>query len=431
MGQDETTPRRREWERLLSALAAWTGTHESRNLERWLKDQVEESGVLRRFPIPLWVEVLSRLADARRLQGGWPPEVDARIARILESCLRFSRVDGTPATCTATLTAASARARASLYQYWRDVFEPAGEGSARVIETWFPAPNATETALPPPLPSWSAVDRPLASLRANWRTDGDFAVVDHREPGGSTRFELTGGGTPWLGPDWQDTWPETTTRVSRSSPRIVASVSDSRADLLEWSYKTGTTPGLRTAVLLRGHRLALLGQQVEGQDPDSPRVSTSWGLGPMVTARPSKTARTLFLKARGRKSSAQLVPVGLPCLPHATDRGELASADGRLRLSQARTGPRNWLPLVVSWDPARHRQRVEWRGLTVTEEGRICDSQTAVAYRIRWGLDETIVIYRSLANPAVRAFLGHQTRARFLIGLFSTEGALKTLIALD
>ena len=53
------------------------------------------------------------------------------------------------------------------------------------------------------------------------------------------------------------------------------------------------------------------------------------------------------------------------------------------------------------------------------------------AARARWGLDETIVVYRSLARPGLRAFLGHQTKARFLIGTFSNEGVVKPLVSLE
>jgi hypothetical protein len=89
------------------------------------------------------------------------------------------------------------------------------------------------------------------------------------------------------------------------------------------------------------------------------------------------------------------------------------------------------MPLLVSWDGLRHRKRLSWRVLTISRDARICPPDEAFAVRMSWGLEETYVIYRSLAPPALRAFLGHQTRARFLVGRFTVEGAVEPLVSLD
>ena len=51
--------------------------------------------------------------------------------------------------------------------------------------------------------------------------------------------------------------------------------------------------------------------------------------------------------------------------------------------------------------------------------------------RVSWGRDETYVIYRSLAQARSRAFLGHQTTARFLVGLFKRDGAVEPIMRVD
>ncbi|MFO0954465.1 MAG: hypothetical protein U0835_25560 [Isosphaeraceae bacterium] len=53
------------------------------------------------------------------------------------------------------------------------------------------------------------------------------------------------------------------------------------------------------------------------------------------------------------------------------------------------------------------------------------------AARVPGGRDETLLIYRSLTPPVTRSFLGHQTRARLLVGLFSSEGEVETLLKVD
>jgi hypothetical protein len=41
------------------------------------------------------------------------------------------------------------------------------------------------------------------------------------------------------------------------------------------------------------------------------------------------------------------------------------------------------------------------------------------------------LIYRSLAPPALRSFLGHQSRARFLVALFTPEGNVVPIVKVD
>ena len=105
--------------------------------------------------------------------------------------------------------------------------------------------------------------------------------------------------------------------------------------------------------------------------------------------------------------------------------------DDGLELSVNPRGRRCWLPIVVSWDAQRHRKRLSWRVLTVSEQSRACPPDVAFAVRISWGRDDTLVVYRSFGPPAPRAFLGHQTKARFLVGKFTYEGSVEPLLSVD
>ena len=102
-----------------------------------------------------------------------------------------------------------------------------------------------------------------------------------------------------------------------------------------------------------------------------------------------------------------------------------------MSLKQMPRGRRCWMPLLVSWDGLRNRKGLTWRVLTVSEDAKICPPDLAFAVRVSWGRDETYVVYRSLGPPALRAFLGHQTRARFLIGQFTEDGTVVPLVSLD
>ncbi|MBV8554485.1 MAG: hypothetical protein JO116_02895 [Planctomycetaceae bacterium] len=107
----------------------------------------------------------------------------------------------------------------------------------------------------------------------------------------------------------------------------------------------------RTALLLRGRRLALLADQAAAPLPESRDVS--------------------LIPARGR-GSAQVLPLGLPCFLDPTDRGAISWEAGSLDLGPAEEGRRCWLPLLVSWDPIRGRMQVRWRVLTISEGSKAC-----------------------------------------------------------
>jgi hypothetical protein len=266
-------------------------------------------------------------------------------------------------------------------------------------------------------------------LRANWARDGDFLAVDHRAAGAASRFELFGRGVRWLGPSWTSGPAAVGAGVSRARPALW--VSHGSADVFEWAFRAGPARVVRTAVLLRGRRLALVAEQWDGPgDPGALRLDLAEGVeaGPVAEGG----SRALALSARRGRASARVIPVGLPALAYPTERGSLSVEGGAVVLRQpAPAGSRRaWRALLVSWEPRRNRPP-RWRALTVSEKSRACPPDVAFGARVTWGRDETLLIYRSLARPAVRACLGHQTRARFLIGLFTPAGEVEPLVKVE
>ena len=81
---------------------------------------------------------------------------------------------------------------------------------------------------------------------------------------------------------------------------------------------------------------------------------------------------------------------------------------------------------------SRHRKQAHWRiPVGLGERRETLHTDRAFAVRVSWGRDETYVVYRSLAKPAPRAFLGHQTTARFLVGLFKADGTVEPILKVD
>jgi hypothetical protein len=370
--------------------------------------------------IPEWHECLKILAEPKRRGRGWPEGCDALITGLVLAALRFARPDGSPATHFAEPGREITSAWRS--NEWADWHR--GTGIARVLRGWF-SPGKREGAAPP-LPAWASADRVLALLRADWLPTGDFLAVDHRDARSPCRFELFGAGRPWLGPQWS---AEDVALTSPPKPRTW--ITGSAADLAEWSYRAGEARVTRSALLVRGRRLALVSVLIESRSPPGPGFPLRLSLAPAIAAQPREDCRALVLTGTPRHGSAHVLPIGLPCLAYPTDRGRFQLEGRELVLNQAPGGCRCWLPLLISWDPVRHRKTLRWRALTVSERSRVVRPDRAFAVRVRWGRDETYVIYRSLGPPAPRAFLGHQTRARFLFGQFTTDGTVKPILSVE
>ncbi len=395
------------------ALAAWVAAGDPGGLIGWFACEVDPEGVPIRLAIPAWGAALGAIAAARAARpSGWPEALDARAEGLLRAALRFGRPDG-----SAILGSLGPdRVRLATWHAWAErLSDPS---LATVARRWLPArPNRGDPA-PPPLPAHACPDRPLAILRADWSVRGDWLAIDHRRPGGLV--ELAGLGLPWLGPRW-----ESGTGAGPNGPgRPKFWKTGPMADAASWSFRGPGGRVTRLAVLFRGRGLALLADQVDGPGPFA---TLRIDLAPGVAASPTPDAGgpALALKG-GRGRSARLLPLGLPA-----DGGSLEVEGGAIVLRQPSRGGRCWLPLLVSWRPDRDRRPTKWRSLTVSERSSPCPSHVAFAARIAWGAGEGLVIYHSLAPAALRCFLGHQTPARFLVGLFTRTGDVEPFVKWD
>ncbi len=408
---------------LARAAEAWILERRGEPLERWLERELDADGVPGRLSVEDWWKSLQFLTAARRERKGWPHALDARVLGLTASVLRFTRPDGSP-TFKPDGLADDLQPR-ELLRRLVELYPKSRE--ARVI-AWMLGLR-TENHVPPPLPAWSSSNRVLSSLRENWQKGGDLLVVDQSRRSPVARFELLGAGTCWLGQDWR----LVNAGEATSAARPVQWLSNSVADLAEWTYRANGMRLTRTALMLRGRRMALLAEQVDAKPREVGPLETELDLAPRVFARPLEDIRGLLLGTKGVRTGVQVLPIGLPSAPYESDRGAFGVDEDRraLRLATHPRGRRCWVPLLVSWDGQRHRKRLSWRSLTISEEGRVCPPEAAFAVRVSWGLDETLVIYRSLGTPVRRTFLGHQTEARFLVGRFTREGVLEPLIAIE
>lgn len=384
-------------------------------IERWLGGFLEEGGVPRSGPVADWWGWISELDRARRAgQREWPESLLERVRALVLAALRFSRPDGSAVFGPADVPAD----RASVLRRWAEALDD--PGLAKVSRWWFGRRGARGAEGPPPLPAFGSDSRPLAMLRADWGRQGDFLAIDGRERGAATAIEVQAAGRTLLGPRWS------AADGSAGRARGRGYATGPNADWAEWSFPVGAAKVVRTAVLLRGRQMALLADEWhKAEGVVTARVAVAGG----VTTAPIVGSRAIALKWPG--GGARAIPLGLPALPYLTDRGSFSAEAGELLLSQRAEARRAWLPLLVSWDKARNRRAATWRVLTVSERSKACPPGVAFAARVGWGPGDGLVVYRSLARPALRTFLGHQTSARFLVGLFNERGDVWPLLKVE
>jgi hypothetical protein len=419
---EDSKKRERILETFHEALQQWVCWRNEQPLTRWLARELDSRGSLARLAIPDWHGCVEALREARRTTGRLPTEWDAAVARLIIAAIRFSRPDGSPAG-----DFEATKVYASPDKTLRDWLTAAqGTETASYLRQW-QSSHKRDVNFSPEAPAWDVARGVLSVLRDQVSGNGDFVAVDHRVSGPSCRFELFGSGRSWLGPSWAiDAEAGASTRAKPGSRISVAG-----AEIAEWSYRSGTAKVTQTILLLAGRRIALLSALFESKAPFPQRHSVRIALPPSVVAGPLKGCRGFRLTCPKRSDSAQVLPLALPSLSYETERGSFLATGGLLTLMQASATRRCWLPLLVSWNPARNRKTTTWRVLTVTERFKAVPPGRAFAARVSWGRHESYVIYRSLGPPASRAFLGYRTHARFLIGLFTPDGNLTPIVTVD
>jgi hypothetical protein len=368
---------------------------------RELAQETDGSGVPWLRPVDDWLGLLD--------EGGAP---DPLATRWLQAVLRFSRPDGSPVFGPIGRSAGRLRV---LEAWAARLGDPSLSG---VVAGWRSSPSGPTL---PPVPTFASPDRPLAVLRPDWSIRGDLVAIDHRQPGDATLLEVTSRGKTWIGP----TWTSGSTGGKFSQGRPTCWTSGTFADCVEWSFRSGRNTVTRTVVLLRGRSMALLGQQDDGPGPVS---EVRLGLPAGIEASPIAGSRAILLSSGRGQPGARLIPIGLPARDGATDLGSIAIEGREVVVRQVSEGRRRWLPVLICWGKAP----TLWRPLTVSYRSKAARDHEAVAARVAWGrFDEGLVVYRSLAKPSLRSFLGHQSGARFLVGAFTRAGEVRPLLKVD
>ncbi len=397
-------------------------------LARWLRRELDADGVPVRIAVPDWHRCLAILGEARRQARRWPSGCDQAISGLVLATLRFARPDGSPAMHPD----AGAAGRTPPVWAGRGLDPLVSghghrEGPGLVVRLQIEGDRARASSLAGLVRDGSGAA--LCSARTGCRAATSWPSTT-AIPGSPCRFELFGQGRSWLGPGWGEVLGGSGEPASRPRPSRWVTVGE--ADLIEWSYRVDRVLVTRSALMLRGRRLALLSVLAE-------RRESTWDAEPelrltmpaRIAAGPIKSSRALVLTEPGAAGRRRPCRSPCPVAPTSPSADRSGPRMGRSSSVRRRTAGDAGSPCSSPGTPNGTARTLDWRVLTVSERSRPVPPDRAFAARVSWGREETYVIYRSLGPPARRAFLGHQTAARFLVAEFSEDGELKPILTVE
>jgi len=133
----------------------------------------------------------------------------------------------------------------------------------------------------------------------------------------------------------------------------------------------------------------------------------------------------------GRQQVATLLPLALPEWRAEHCHGDLTcGSDNALMLMQAAQGHALYAPLWIDLAPARTRQPLTWRRLSVGESLKTVPRDRAVGYRVQFGRQNWL-IYRTLAPRGNRTVLGQNYCSKFVCCRMLKSGKTESIIEIE
>jgi hypothetical protein len=269
----------------------------------------------------------------------------------------------------------------------------------------------------------------LACLRSDWSTAANVLVVAHHER--NPLIDLTASGRLLLSGPWEidvkidgqpldfcDNWD------------CVCWHSDRDADYLE--LEQTFDDGLkvhRQLLLSRKDEYALLADCIS--NAGNVRIDYTSRLPLLENWEAQSSSEIRECTLTDRAMAARVFPLALAYSRVTSTSGGFGLYSDQLVLKQVSAGHGLYAPLVIDWNQDRRNAPVQWRSLTVTEDGRIISDGLAAGHRLRFEKHQ-LFVYRSLAEPEVpRAILGHHTLQETVVGRFNKKGVVVPILLVE
>jgi hypothetical protein len=270
----------------------------------------------------------------------------------------------------------------------------------------------------------------LACLRNNWGVGADSCIIAF--DGGTPRIDFTAFGVPILAGDWSSSTTMAEGAPSRPSGQweCVCWFSEATADYVElqWTAADGRRL-LRQALLSRDDHFLLLCDVVHAGGDN--RIDHTVTLPLQWEATAEQDALTREWALRRGPQTLRVMPLGLP--QPSTDR-----ADGRLTidaqaitLRQSSSASSMACPVLFDWSPVRRRAPVQWKQLTVAENGRALSAAESLGVRWRIGDAQWLYYHVLDGSDMPRTVLGHHTFHETVIAEIDSAGDVNPLVQVE
>lgn len=164
--------------------------------------------------------------------------------------------------------------------------------------------------------------------------------------------------------------------------------------------------------------------------PPEIRYASTIALAGSVRFVPERETREARLTI-GKKPAATLLPLALPEWRAEHCHADLTcGSDNTLVLMQAAQGHALYAPLWIDLAPARAKQPLTWRRLTVGENLKTVPRDRAVGYRVQFGRQHWL-LYRTLAPRGNRTVLGQNYSSEFVCCRMLKSGKTESIIEIE
>jgi len=408
---------RRFLKKELVARADTDGTPHSELLPRlplWIAPLIRSTVWAQHFGCPLWSD------DERRLLS----DVSERAVALCRGDGRSALTNGLPLPSLPVLTKAS-----ELFQ-WSS--RNPSLGSLKLLQRHVRKPKSPTAIRKPPvqvMPSNQSDWARLALLRTDWTPAADSVAITHHGP--LPQIDVTAGGRQVLHGLW-----DMQVRIGDSPVQLAEEwscscwESDPDGDYAELQMLgPGGMRVERLVFLSRTDRILLMADMVSRAPQGSISLTSRWPLAADIHAEPGQQTR--FLQLEGTRFHGRVFPLALPCSRLYSTPHRFGVVNGQLELQQVVEGRGLVAPLIFDWHPQRRSKEVEWRTLTVSENGRVASGDVAAGYRLRVGSSQWL-FYRSLRKSShARAVLGHHTFHETVVARFDSQGDTDPLIMIE
>lgn len=289
-------------------------------------------------------------------------------------------------------------------------------------------------------PRWKRKHRPaaqsdaahLAQLRNNWGVGADTCTIAFADP--TPQIALTAFGTPVLSGGWAfatgRSAGERHPRAAKHPWECVCWFSESTADYVELQCVPERGGRLLRQVLLsRDDHFALVCDIAETAGDAG--IEHTLTLPLVAGASAEQDALTREWRLQCGPLTARVIPLGLPQdTVHRADGSLTIDARG-ITLQTTASGSRLASLLLVDWSPARRQAPVQWKSLTVAENGRTVTAAEALGVRWRIGDAQWLYYHALTTGQTARTVLGHHTFHETVIAEVDSNGDVQQIVEVE